>query len=167
MSDYWLEILDELPIGEHDVRIELYSGSDGRSQSYRPLAAGEFTLVKGANDAVSTGIKFADLDEARKDPALAKEIVIILNEKARDYGWEMTFKKVKMNTDWVASYVSTNNSGVTKIREIRVYGFATYPDGRCITEEFTIAQGHNGSEFSGPIFYRQVIPGSKKRIDCE
>lgn len=166
VSDYWLEILDDLSEGEHSVRIELFSDG-GNFISYRPLAAGEFTLVKGKNaNTVSAGLKFSALDEGRKDPELAKQILGILNKKAKGMGWEMTFKKVKMRTDWISSYVGSGNS-LSRIREISVYGYATYPDGRCIIEEFTIAQSYNGSEFSGPIFYRQVIPGSKQRIDCE
>ena len=163
VSRYWLEELDKLPEGEHQIRIE-YVPQGGNIM--RPLATGEFILVKDGSATVSTGIKFADLDEGREDSALANKVVEIMKKTYREKGWKGTVEKVKFNTDW-ESFWATAYGKTSRVREIRFYAYTTHENGVCMVEEFTIGQAYNGSEFSGPLFYRRVIPGSKQRIDCE
>ncbi|SHE98691.1 hypothetical protein SAMN03080594_102253 [Arenibacter palladensis] len=165
VSRYWLQELDKLPEGEHHVRIEYIPGNSNE-HIIRPLAAGEFTLVKSGNATVSTGIKYADLDEARNDPQLAKEVIKVMAKVYKDKGWDGTLTKVKFNTDW-ESFWSTAYGKTSRVREIRFYAYTTHQSGKCMVEEFTVGQAYNGGEFSGPLFYRRVIPGSKQRIDCE
>ncbi|MBS9462858.1 hypothetical protein KIM67_10580 [Flagellimonas sp. 389] len=162
VSRYWLQELDKLPEGEHTVRIEYVPQG---ASVIRPLAAGEFTLVKTGNGTVSTGIKYAALDEARKDPQLAKEVISVMSKVYKDKGWDGTLQKVKFNTDW-ESFYATAYGKTSRVREIRFYAYTVH-DSKCMVEEFTIGQAYNGSAFSGPLFYRRVIPGSKQRIDCD
>ncbi|MBS9463375.1 hypothetical protein KIM67_13230 [Flagellimonas sp. 389] len=163
VSDYWFEELDKLPDGEHKIRIEYVPF--GKS-IIRPLAAGEFTLVKSADNMLSTGATFSSLEEGRRDATLASKALEIMKKTYKEKRWDGTVKKVKFRTDWVASYVGPY-SNRSKIREIRLYAYVTHPNGNCMVEEFTIAQSHNGNAFSGPYFYRRVIPSSKKRVDCD
>ncbi|MEO0900698.1 MAG: hypothetical protein AAFY00_01320 [Bacteroidota bacterium] len=165
VSRYWLQELDKLPEGEHHVRIEYIPGNSN-DHVIRPLAEGEFTLVKSGDATVSTGIKYSELDEGRKDPALGREVVKIMSKVYKDKGWGGTVQKVKFNTDW-ESFWATAYGKTSRVREIRFYAYTTHSSGKCMVEEFTIGQAYNGSEFSGPFFYRRVIPGSKQRIDCE
>ncbi|WP_350286994.1 hypothetical protein [uncultured Croceitalea sp.] len=165
VSRYWLQELDKLPEGEHTIRIEYIPGNDN-AYVIRPLAVGEFTLVKSGDATVSTGIKYADLDEARKDPQLAKEVVRVMSQVYKDKGWKGTLQKVKFNTDW-NSFYATSYDKLSRVREIRFYAYTTHDSGKCMVEEFTVGQAYNGNEFSGPLFYRRVIPGSKQRIDCD
>lgn len=163
VSDYWFEELDKLPDGEHNIKIEYVPFA---KNVIRPLAVGEFTLVKSANNMLSTGVTFSGLEEGRRDASLASKALEIMKKTYREKGWDGTVKKVKFKTDWVASYVGPY-SNRKRIREIRLYAYVTHPNGNCKVEEFTIAQNHNGSAFSGPYYYNSVIPSSKKRVDCE
>ncbi|BFP43460.1 hypothetical protein FGF1_43050 [Flavobacteriaceae bacterium GF1] len=165
VSRYWLQELEKLPAGEHKIRIE-YVPDVLEEYIIRPLAVGEFTLVKDGNGMLSTGKSFAGLDEGRKDPALASEVVKIMQKIFKDNGWDGKVQKVKFNTDW-ESFYATAYGKTSRVREIRFYAYTAHDSGKCMVEEFTIGQAYNGSEFSGPLFYRRVIPGSKQRIDCD
>ncbi|MEM9361886.1 MAG: hypothetical protein AAGA43_04575 [Bacteroidota bacterium] len=163
VSRYWLEEIDKLPEGEHTVRIEYVpAGHD----IIRPLAAGEFTLIKDSNITVTTGVKFSDLEEGRKDAELASEALSIMRQKYDEKGWDGEVTKVKFRTDWLTS-TQIGNSQVSRIREIRMYVYTEHGNGKCMVEEHTIAQSMNGIHPTGPYFYRRVIPSSKQRVDCD
>ncbi|MEO1486011.1 MAG: hypothetical protein AAFU57_09695 [Bacteroidota bacterium] len=163
VSRYWLEEIDKLPEGEHTVRIEYVPA--GRN-IIRPLAAGEFTLVKDNNATVSTGVRFADLEEGRKDANLASEALEIMRKKYDEKGWDGEVTKVRFRTDWLTS-TQIGNSQVSRIREIRMYVYTEHGNGKCMVEEHTMAQSMNGIRPTGPYFYRRVIPSSKQRVDCD
>ena len=53
------------------------------------------------------------------------------------------------------------------VREIRFYAYTSHNSEKCKGDAFTIGEAYNGSEFSGPLVYRRVIPGGKQRVDCD
>lgn len=163
VSRYWLEEIDKLPEGEHTVRVEYIPA--GRN-IIRPLAAGEFTLVKDNNATVSTGVRFANLEEGRKDADLASEALNLLRKKYDEKGWDGKVTKVKFRTDWLTS-TQVDYDSVSRIREIRMYVYTEHGNGKCMVEEHTMAQSMNGIHPTGPYFYRRVIPSSKQRVDCD
>ena len=161
----WIEILEKLPEGENTLKIEAY-GYDGGFYGYRPLAQGEFKIIKGDNANVSTGVKFSELKEGKKDEVLTSKLLSTIQGVAKTEGWKENFSKIKIESgDWTEKEEGTSG-GFKKVREIIAYAYATYNgESRCTVQKFIFYQNYNGSSYSGDIFLGGVASG-KERIDC-
>lgn len=162
----WKEIVEKLPPGSHQVRVELFFGTEWDEKTpmgkLNSPAVGEFTLVRSAGG-VAVGEKFSEIKATQSQPDLEKSALATINTYASDQGWKEKFDKVKVVGNW--EMVRHQVSGILLGRRIDVAAAAKWPDGKCTYQIFSVTQEHDGKTFMPQTAFGGV--GKQTRIDCE
>ena len=156
--------LDALPPGDHKIKIEVWPGIEGSRTSQASIANGEFTITKKPSGNQTMG-SFGDIEDKMKDPALENRMLLALKEYAATAGWSETYTEVKITTpDWSLLYNDMTKAILARLIGVAVK--ATWPDGHCIYQAFTMKQLYDGS--GG---YQQAVSvyatGEQVKIDCK
>lgn len=159
-----IEALNKLSPGKHTIKLELYGGDRDIEHTIRPIAEGEFTLDVVAGQAMKIGKNWASFKAEMTNPALEKQIVDAVNSYARNQRWSETFIKAKItDKEWYVT--KAEFTGIPLYRTINAVVYATWPDGHCTAQEFSVIQQYNNGAFSKVTEYNAV--GNQYRIDCD
>ncbi len=145
-----------LKVGENKVKVfaEIYRPGKGDSKYFEE----EITVVKKAGDYYPIGKKYSDFKAGMKDPQLEATLLKIMQ------GRERKIKKLKIaSNDWE---INRNKlTGVVTGRTIVAYCYFTEPDGGCVVTKVAFSQQHDGSKFSGKIYYNSSSYDTD--VDCD
>ena len=83
------------------------------------------------------------------DSNLAAEVHAVLLEKARRESWSETFEFSLLLSGW--GELRNRHTGILTGRSLQAAGFARWPDGHCTMQVFGYEQGHDGSDYAGPL----------------
>ncbi len=163
-NEAFIQVLNNLADGSHTIRMVVWA-TQGQFISVDPVAIGEFTYVKGAGTGkVGLGRNFSSVkDEMPDNLALKAKFLKKLNEHAKANGWKETFTEVKItDEDW-----STLRNEITSVitgRMINIAAKATWPDGHCTYQTFSMYSDYDGAAYSNAVSLRGI--GDQTKIDC-
>jgi hypothetical protein len=83
------------------------------------------------------------------DSGLASELHAALLQKARSESWSETLDFSLLLGGW--SELRNRYTGILTGRSVQAAGFARWPDGHCTMQAFGYEQGHDGSDYAGPL----------------
>jgi hypothetical protein len=164
-NEDFIKVLNELPAGNHVVKLVIWA-TQGQFISVDPVAMGEFTFAKGAGDSkMGIGRSFSSVkDEMPDNAALKAKCLKKMNDHAKANGWKETFTEIKiLDEDW-----STRRNEVTSVivgRTIDIAAKATWPDGHCTYQEFSMYSDYDGSAYSNAVSVYGT--GEQTEIDCK
>jgi hypothetical protein len=152
--------LNQLKTGSHKIRIELFAY--GYSSTFKPVASGEFTILKKEGDVLKTGKKFAALRK-KTDPEFEKLALKLINhEQATE---KRIYEQIAIQSkDW--DVIRNNNTGVVTARSVTVYAY--YKDeGMCYYDQFFLIQDFDGTAFQKSIYTQEAWRTRRMDIDCD
>lgn len=152
--------LNQLKTGSHKIRIELFAY--GYSSTFKPVASGEFTILKKEGDVLKTGKKFADLRE-KIDPEFEKVALKLIN---KEHATEKTiYQQIAIQSeDW--DVIRNENTGVVTARSVSVYAYYKY-EGMCYYDLFFLIQDFDGTAFQKSIYTKEAWRTRRMDIDCD
>jgi hypothetical protein len=151
------KLIRALKTGENKVKFfaEIYRPSKGKPVKYFEE---EITIVKKPGDYYVIGKKYSDFKAGMKNAQLEAQLLQVMK------GGKRNIKKLKIaSSDWKI----TRNSltGVVTGRTISAYCYFIEPDGGCVVTQVSFAQEHDGSKFSGKIYYKSASWDTY--VDCD
>ena len=156
--------MNSLADGEHTIRFQLWAGGIIDRWSIQPIATGEITINKMPGKKMNLYRNWNFYKAGMSNPAIEKEMVEVMKQKAAHDGWKETFSKAKIiDKDW---YVAKSEfSGLVLYRTINALVFAKWPDGHCTVQEFNFKQEWNGNAWSKVLEFNGI--GDQTTIDCD
>ncbi|MCX6319691.1 MAG: hypothetical protein NTW29_20600 [Bacteroidetes bacterium] len=163
-EERFVKHMNSLSDGEHTLHFKLWAGGVGDRWSIEPIATGDIKLNKLPGKKMSLGRGWSLYKAAMTNPAIEKEMIEVMKQKAARDGWKETFSKVKIiDKDW---YVAKSEyTGLVLYRTINALLYAKWPDGHCTVQEFNFKQEWNGNAWSKILEFNGV--GDQTVIDCE
>lgn len=163
-TDRFVRHMNSLADGEHTIHFKLWAGGVIDRWSMEPIATGDMKLIKQPGKKMSLGRGWGLYKAAMTNPALEKEMVEVMKQKAQHDGWKETFSKAKIiDKDW---YVAKSEyTGIVLYRTINALVYAKWPDGHCTIQEFNFKQDWNGSAWSKVLQFNGI--GDQTVIDCD
>lgn len=169
----WASLVQDLPEGEHDVKLIIYSktsaGQDTKSAK-APIAEGSFTLVKkpGETFAPKFDLSWKDYKAGLNESALNSSILKAIQNFGKDNGYKEVFDAIKVSSRGWTIHRNALTSVVTG-RSVVVYCKAKWPDGFCKVQKFIFRQDHNGTGFQTDNTYCMGVYRNTgaKSIDCD
>lgn len=163
-NEDFIQVLNELAPGSHTIRMVVWA-TQGQFISVDPVAFGEFTYVKGSASATTgLGRNFNSVKEEMNNPELKAKCLKKLNDHAKINAWKETFTEVKItDEDW-----TTQRNELTSVitgRVINIAAKATWPDGHCTYQTFSIRSDYDGTAYSNAIAILGI--GEQTKIDCK
>lgn len=161
-NENFVETLNQLEAGSHKVRVELYAYN--HNSTLKPIASGEFTILKKEGEILKSGKKFAALKE-KIDPEFEKVALKLINDEhsTEDRIYEQIAIRSK---DW--DVIRNNNTGVVIARSVTVYAY--YKEkGMCYYIEYSLIQDFDGTAFQKSIYAKENWRwrGRERDIDCD
>lgn len=163
-EDRFVTHMNSLSDGEHTIKFRLYAGGVIDRWSLEPIATAEIKLIKQPGKKMSLGRGWSLFKAGMSNPAVEKEMVEVMKNKASRDGWKETFSKAKIiDKDW---YVARSEyTGIILYRTINAWVYAKWPDGHCTVQEFNFKQDWNGNAWSKVLEFNGV--GNQTVIDCD
>jgi hypothetical protein len=163
-SERFIQHMNTLADGEHTIHFKLWAGGVTDRWSMEPIATGDMKLNKVPGKKMNLGRGWGLYKAAMSNPALEKEMVEVMKQKAARDGWKETFSKAKIiDKDW---YVAKSEyTGIVLYRTINALVYAKWPDGHCTVQEFNFKQDWNGGAWSKVLLFNGV--GDQTVIDCD
>ena len=156
--------MNSLPDGEHIIKFKLWGGGIAGRSSISPIATAELKINKLPGKKMSLGRNWATYKSGMSNPALEKQMVEVMKEKASREGWKETFSKAKIiDKDWYT--IRNEYTGIITGRSINAIVYAKWPDGHCTIQEFNFLQDWNGSAWSKVLQFNGI--GDQTTIDCD
>lgn len=156
--------MNSLSDGEHTIKFKLWAGGIAGRSSISPIATAEIRINKLPGKKMSLGRGWSFYKPAMSNPALEKQMVDVMKEKASRDGWKETFMKARiMDKDWYT--VRNEYTGIITARTINAIVYAKWPDGHCTIQEFGFIQQWNGNTWSKVLEFNGV--GNQTEIDCD
>ncbi|MBL7732808.1 MAG: hypothetical protein JNM88_16650 [Chitinophagaceae bacterium] len=163
-QDDFIGKMNALPDGEHIIHFKLWAGGIAGRSSISPIATADLTINKQPGKKMILGRTWNSYKATMSNPALEKQMVDVMKEKASRDGWKETFSKAKIiDKDWYT--VRNEYTGIVTARTINAVVYAKWPDGHCTVQEFNFIQQHNGSGWSKVLEFNGV--GDQTAIDCD
>jgi hypothetical protein len=163
-EERFVKHMNSLSDGEHTIRFKLWAGGVIDRWSIEPIATGEIKLNKLPGKKMSLGRGWGLYKAAMSNPALEKEMVEVMKNKAARDGWKETFSKAKiLDKDWTTN--RNQYTGIILSRTINATVYAKWPDGHCTAQDFNFIQQWNGSAWSKILEFNGV--GDQTVIDCD
>lgn len=160
----FINSLDALPAGDHRIKIEVWAGIEGSRTSQVPIASGEFTFTKKAAAKAPLG-SFSDIKAGMKNPELENNILAAMKDYAKTAGWSENYTEAKIiSNDW--NILRNDMTGAILARTIMAALKATWPDGHCTYQVFTMKQLYDGSGSYQKTISRYAT-GEQGQIDCK
>jgi hypothetical protein len=163
-NEDFIKVLNDLPAGNHAIKLVVWA-IQGQFISVDPVAIGEFTFAKGAGDSkMGLGRNFSSVkDEQPDNAALKAKVLKKMNDHAKANAWKETFTEIKiLDEDW-----TTMRNEVTSVivgRTIDIAAKATWPDGHCTYQEFSMYSDYDGANYSNAV--KVYGTGEQTKIDC-
>lgn len=155
--------LDALSAGDHKIKIELWAGIEGSRTSQVAIASGEFTYSQKAAAKAALG-SFSDIKAGMNNPALESNILEAMKSYAKAAGWSENYTTAKIiSTDWTIMH--NEATGAILGRTVMAALKATWPDGHCSYQVFTMEQQYNGSGYESSV--TRCATGEQGNIDCK
>ena len=164
-NEEFIKTLNGLSTGSHTIKLVVWA-TQGQFISVDPVAIGEFTYVKGAGASnVGLGRNFSAVNDAMPDNAALKaKFLKKLNEHAKVNAWKETFTEVKItDEDWTT--LRNELTSVITGRLINIAAKATWPDGHCTYQTFSMYSDYDGAAYSNAVSLRGI--GDQIKIDCK
>ena len=156
--------MNALSDGEHTIKFKLWGGGIAGRSSISPIATAELKINKLPGKKMSLGRGWSMFKAGMTNPALEKQMVEVMKEKASNDGWKETFSKARIiDKDWYT--VRNEYTGIITGRTINAVVYAKWPDGHCTAQEFNFYQEWNGSAWSKVLQFNGV--GNQTVIDCD
>lgn len=159
-NEKFAKALNQLKTGSHKIRIELFAYS--YNSTLKPIASGEFTILKKEGDVLKTGKKFADLRE-KIDPEFEKIALKLINKEHATE--KRIYQQIAIRSeDW--DVIRNENTGVVTARSVTVYAY--YKDeGMCYYDQFFLIQDFDGTAFQKSIYTKEAWRTRLMDIDCD
>lgn len=142
----WVTIVNSLPAGSHDIRIEYFVTGGTNVSAKSASAVGEFTLLKKSGEKLKIGKDWSSLRRGLNDKSLESLLVKRANSE-----YELTqngskYLKAKVYANgW--TIVRNRLSGVPEYRWIEVYFLEKKKDGSCYAQTFPVTQQYDGNKY--------------------
>jgi hypothetical protein len=163
-KDWFVQVLNNLLDGEHNLEMELYGGRDRIAYTNGPIAKGTFTITKAGGKKLGVGRTWGVVNSKMKNNELEKQMVQAMKEKAASEGWKEDFSKAKITVDdW--NVVKNEYTGEKLYRTIEGVIYAKWPEGHCTMQEFSFSQDWKGTAFSKSLSCSGI--GNQTTIDCD
>lgn len=163
-EERFVKHMNSLSDGEHTIKFKLWAGGIAERSSISPIATAEIKINKLPGKKMKLGRGWGLYKAAMSNPALEKQMVEVMKEKATNDGWKEIFSKAKIiDKDWYT--VRNEYTGIILARTINALVYAKWPDGHCTVQEFNFKQDWNGSAWSKNLVFNGV--GNQTVIDCD
>lgn len=151
---------DKLTNGTHTVKMELIPYIDYPDvHEGKPVATGTFTLTINANSIDPNNERLCLPAAQMHDKELEAGILKAFKAK----GWKEQPQEVRIiSTKW--NIQRNERTGVVTMRTLDAV-VASTRDGKCIAQEFSFAQDHDGTQFQKEIYLLGV--GGQRDINCK
>ncbi|MCB9224571.1 MAG: hypothetical protein H6582_10370 [Crocinitomicaceae bacterium] len=167
----WVDLVQNLSEGEHEVKIVVTARTDAGQDSKStklPVAEGSFTLVKKAGETYDPkfDLTWGDYKRGMNDGDLNAAVLKALKSYAAANNYKEEFQAIKVSsTYWTVTVDALTKKPITK--HIVVYCKAKWPDGFCKVQKFKFQQDYNGSGYGETYCSGVYWNNYPKAIDCE
>lgn len=158
----WIRFVKKLSPGRHVVRLEIFTEA-GSAKSEGPAATGEFTFER-TKEPIKSGMSFDKIERGMDDLVLEKAALDAIQAHAKADGWKERFERVRIvDKDW--SIERNEITGIILRRVISVSAYARWPDDHCTAQTFSLAQQHDGTNYSQTLQFYGT--GEQRDVDCD
>lgn len=164
----WINLINQLPPGKHEIRLEYRIKNPDNDLALVPSAVGTFTLTKRAGENLKIGKSWQDIRAGMQNSILEKQILQLTNA---DYsmtkdGSKYTSVKI-LSKNW--RIVHHRVSGIPSYRWVEVNIKQIRADGSCYVQNHAVRQSYTGSGYDSAVRWAgiQELDGFGGPIDCQ
>lgn len=167
-SKSYRSMINKLPVGRHQVRIEFHStgenySDDTRKKQSEPMAVGEFTYVKNEGDKIPFGKTFADYGAGMRDREAEQGMLACLRQHAQDQGWKGEIIDIKIkDQNWTVKRHEW--SGRIIYRGASAYVYYQKADGVCAVQSYSFGQESLNDGYDR--FKLETFFSTMDEVDC-
>lgn len=161
-SDTWVDAINALTPGRHEVRLELWA-REGGFVARAPLATGTLIVHKTADMRLGVGKTARELTAGMTDTNVASELLTAVRSFARAKQWKESIPDLTIHSpQWDLVILNPRTQHVSARR---LFAWVHLEDGaRCSAQYIQFEQKMHGTITRGPVYVKQL--GPRQTLDC-